>query len=75
MVKKSCRVEASRKVDRHEVGIWTVAKSSVDSSVDVPMKSNERQAHTSFSSQLIRLCCGVGRWGGGEVGEGGEGGG
>ena len=39
------------------MGIWTVAESSADSSIEVPMKSKERQAHASFSSQLIRLCC------------------
>ena len=51
--KYSCRVRLSRKTDLHEVGIWTVARSSADSSVDVPMKSNDRQAHDSFSSQLM----------------------
>ena len=46
----------SRKVGRQEVGICTVARSSADSSVVVPMKSKERQAQASFSSQLIRPC-------------------
>ena len=54
-------------MDRQEVGIWTVARSSADSSVDVPMKSNERQAQESLSSQLVSEC-----WG--EGGEGGKGG-
>ena len=58
-------VEKSRKVERHCVGIWTVARSSADSSVEVPMKSKERQAQDSFSSQLIRLCCSF-RWGRGK---------
>lgn len=49
-------MEQSRKVDRHPVGICTVAESSADSSIEVPMKSKERQAQASFSSQLIRLC-------------------
>ena len=44
-------------MDLQVVGIWTVARSSADSSVDVPMKSNERQAQESFSSQLIRELC------------------
>ena len=47
----------SRKVGRHEVGICTVARSSADSSVVVPMKSKERQAQASFNSQLIKTCC------------------
>ena len=47
----------SRNTERQEVGIWTVARSSADSSVEVPMKSKERQAQANFSSQLIRLCC------------------
>lgn len=55
--RKSCRVEQSRKVDRHWVGICTVARSSADSSDEVPMKSNERQAQANFSNQLMRLCC------------------
>lgn len=54
-LKKSCRVEPSRNTDRHEVGICTVARSSADSSVEVPMKSKERHAQESLSSQLIRL--------------------
>ena len=55
-LKNSCSVVQSRKVGRHEVGICTVAKSSADSSVVVPMKSNERQAQASFNSQLINTC-------------------
>ena len=47
----------SRNTERQEVGICTVARSSTDSSVEVPMKSKERQAQASFRSQLIRLCC------------------
>lgn len=56
-LKKSWRVEKSRKSDLHGVGIWTVARSSPDSSVEVPRKLKERQAQASFSSQFIRLCC------------------
>ena len=52
--KYSCRVLLSRKMDLHVVGICTVARSSADSSVEVPMKSNERQPHESFRSQLMR---------------------
>ena len=50
-------MEQSRNTERQEVGICTVARSSTDSSVEVPMKSKERQAQASFNSQLIRLCC------------------
>ena len=56
-LKNSCSVVQSRKVGRQEVGICTVARSSADSSVVVPMKSNERQAQANFSSQLIKTCC------------------
>ena len=44
-------------MDLQEVGICTVARSSADSSVEVPMKSNERQAQESFNSQLMREFC------------------
>ena len=50
-------MEKSRKIDLHDVGIWTVERSSPDSSVAVPMKLKERQTQESFSSQLMRLCC------------------
>ena len=46
----------SRKVGRQEVGICTVARSSADSSVIVPIKSKERQAQANLRSQLIRIC-------------------
>ena len=41
--KKSWSVENSRNAGLHEVGIWTVQRSSELSSVDVPMKSKVRQ--------------------------------
>ena len=53
--KKSCVVLLLRKLDRHRVGICTVVRSSADSSVEVPMKSKERQAQASFMSQLMRV--------------------
>ena len=61
----------SRNRARQVVGIWTVARSSADSSVEVPMKSNERHVQVSFRSQLMRVCCegGVGEGEGG-MGEG-----
>ena len=55
--KYSCSVRLSRKTERQDVGICTVERSSADSSVDVPMKSKERQAQESFSSQLMRELC------------------
>ena len=55
-LKNSCCAVQSRKVGGQEVGICTVARSCADSSVVVPMKSKERQAQASFSSQLIKTC-------------------
>ena len=59
-VKNSCKVLVSRNRARHVVGIWTVARSSADSSVDVPMKSKDRHVQVSLRSQLMRVCC---EWG------------
>ena len=54
--KNSCRVAYSRKAGRQAVGIWTVQRSSEDSSVEVPMKSNVRQLWASLSSWVIKPC-------------------
>jgi len=43
--------------DRQPVGICTVQRSSEDSSVEVPMKSNVKQLRTSCSVWLSRPCC------------------
>jgi len=43
--------------ERQPVGICTVQRSSDDSSVDVPIKSNVRQLSTSWSVWLSRPCC------------------
>ena len=67
-VKNSCKVLVSRNRALHVVGIWTVARSSADSSVDVPMKSKDRQVQVSLRSQLMRVCCEVGGGGGGGKG-------
>ena len=54
--KNSWRVAYSRKAGRQAVGIWTVQRSSEDSSVEVPMKSNVRQLWASLSSWVIKPC-------------------
>ena len=38
------------------MGIWTVPRSSEDSSIDVPMKSNDRQLQVSWRRWLIKVC-------------------
>lgn len=45
-----------RSPDLQLVGIWTVHRSSEDSSVDVPMKSKLRQLCASFRSCISKPC-------------------
>lgn len=54
--KNSCNVVKSRNAGRQFVGICTVHKSSDDSSVDVPIKSNVRQLCAKRNSWLIKAC-------------------
>lgn len=46
-------VDWSSSSDRQLVGICTVHKSSLESSCDVPMKSNARHVWTNFSTILV----------------------
>jgi len=46
----------SRKLCRQLLGIWTVVRSSTDSSVAVPIKLKDRQPQASFNNQFISSC-------------------
>jgi len=55
--KKSWRVVKSKNAGRQLVGIWTVQRSSEDSSVEVPIKSNVRQLWPRRSRWLTNASC------------------
>lgn len=54
--KNNCRVLKSKKAGLQLVGIWTVERSSEDSSGEVPMKSKDKQLSANRSKWLTRVC-------------------
>lgn len=54
--KNNLSVEWSKNAGLQLVGIWTVHKSSEDSSVDVPIKSNVKQLWANLKHWVIKPC-------------------